>query len=245
MTWFYMSVLLLFVVFIGWGTFFFLFVCFFGTGGPPETPMASGSLKTLKDQKSQTFLEVILSPSDRLEAWTFALIFQCFFEAALGRHFANFVRQMAPKGGPEGTISKFWGVTGGNVKAMVSFERNHQFEGWRSPARHLVKHFACNVFQSAFRNEFFTISCRFGAQRRAHWGTLIESFSLIFACFFKCRVFNDLGGAFGRGRRQGRGLYKSLICNVWVQSCHALLPLRGAANLKASPLPPAPCLIFA
>ena len=138
------------------------------------------------------------------------MIFPCFFDGPFGRHFPN----LGAKGGPRGTILKPLGGTGGKVKTMVSDTRNHQIEGWRDPERHLVKHFACNVFQSASRNELFAIFCRFGAQRTAHWGTLGVDFSLICAYFFRGQFLDELGGTVGKGRRQGRGLYNCLICNI-------------------------------
>ena len=66
---------------------------------------------------------------------------------------------------------------------------------------------------------------------------------MTFGVLFLDRFFVDFGFVFGGGRRQGRGLSKSSdSADSPHSSHHALLPLcGGAANLKASPLPPAPC----
>ena len=53
---------------------------------------------------------------------------------------------------------------------------------------------------------------------------------------------------FGWGRRKGLVPSVCILCilcrHLEVRFHHALQPLRGAANLKASPLPPAPHLLM-
>ena len=94
----------------------------------------------------------------------------------------------------------------------------------------------CAQFFSAYLSErlfscFLQIWCGLGV----HWRPFGMTFSVFFASCFGSQFLSDFGNNFGRGRRQGVSLLICLICNIWVNSCHALLPLRGAANLRASP----------
>ena len=72
--------------------------------------------------------------------------FQCFFDRPFGNHFANFVRQRVPKGVPKETILKPLGSTGGNVKTMVLYTRNHVFEGLQGVPRELL----CSTLRAMF-----------------------------------------------------------------------------------------------
>ena len=95
------------------------------------------------------------------------------------------------------------------------------------PEIHLVQHFARHVFQRASWTGFFPICCRFsvpnGDPVETFGGHFFEFRCMFFQSCFRSTIWGEL-----LGRAGGRG-----------HSCHARLPLLGAANLKASPLPPA------
>ena len=91
---------------------------FWAFGDPPETAMASGSVKKTKR-------DFYSSPRGRhfgvhSSAWRqICMTFYVLFDKPFGRHFAHCVRQRDPKGTHKGTILTPLGGSGGNVKTMV------------------------------------------------------------------------------------------------------------------------------
>ena len=79
------------------------------------------------------------------------------------------------------TISGRFGASGGNVKTMVSFTRNHSFGG--GPETPLVQHFAYSVFQCASWNDFFSLCCRFGLPRGPGGGPTKDPQTTFFVTF--------------------------------------------------------------
>ena len=100
------------------------------------------------------------------------------------------------------------------MKTMVSFTRNHYFKVWRCPERHLVKHFACNVFQSASHNVCFCVVLQIFRAKESPLGNLGGVFFFIFCVLFQGSFLDNFVRTFGRGRRQGRGSYQCSICNI-------------------------------
>ena len=63
----------------------------------------------------------------------FAYVSNCCLDCFLDSMFLHCVAQRVPKGFPLKTISGHFGNTGGNLKMMVSYRRNHHCHGRRVP----------------------------------------------------------------------------------------------------------------
>lgn len=178
----------------------------FGDRGP--TWDDNGIRKQKNDQKGRftfSLLEVILKSIWGPGGIQICIDFLVFLRLAICETLCKSCAPKGSKGVPTGTILRSPGGTGGNVKTMVTFKRNHQFEGWREFWETSCEAQCVNVFQSASRkvlSDLLPIWCPKGGP----WGALGNYFLLIFECFFRSQCLDDFGGAFGKSRRQRRGL---------------------------------------
>ena len=174
-------------------------------------------------------------PFEFVEALQIWLFFHFFVDGRFGRHFPNFQRKGIPKGVPKGTILRPLGRTGGNVKTLLSCRRNHCFEVWRGSWETSCEALCAQCFPTCFSERFLLCFLTIWAAIGGPLPTLGGNFFLIWGILFQRSISSWFWIQFGGGSAAEVGL--SIMQNMqkfWGGSCHARLPLRGAASLKAA-----------
>ena len=156
-----------------------------------QTPQTQISLKPFEKSFCNAF--------ERPEASQFTLIFESVFDRPFGKHFLNFVV-------PQETHFESFSGYGWNMKAMVSWKRNHNFDGWRGSRESSCAALCAQCFSTCFSEWVFCYFWRIWRPIGGPSETLGGHFFGLLAHLFRGQFLNDFGVNLGRGPRQGQGL---------------------------------------